>query len=144
MAIVQVNNYIPAKDVPDLQVNHDYDRMGIDLTVVTVDFTGSPCTVTVKSGSIIEYDGDTYELDADEVFVAAADDDDVIRFDGAAFYTSSGIGTFDAEKNGFYSGGDRTLKWYIDQARSYCFLDMRAVIGYTGTVRFYQPNEMEA
>jgi len=104
MAIVKYNNYMPGFSVSNLQGNHDYDRLGIDQSDITVDYTVSPAEVTVHDGSVIEANGDTYLINGDEVFTMANAAHDYITFNGTAFSSAATVGTFDQVKNGYYNG----------------------------------------
>lgn len=115
MAIIKLNNYIPGKDVENLIDNVDIDRLGVDKTMISVNYGTSPATVTVLQGSIIECSGDTYLVDADNAFSMANTSDNYLRFNGTAFSSTSSIGTFDISKQGYYSTTYRTLKFHIDQ-----------------------------
>lgn len=123
MTIQQRNLYLPAQNLSNLSVNVDDNRLGNDQTDITVDFTTSPATVTVKQGSVIEVNGNSYVIDtADEVFQMTNATDNYITFTdnpSTAFGSASGVGTFDSQKQGYYQAGNttRTLRWYIDQTK---------------------------
>lgn len=116
MAITQQNLYIPGFNVPSIATNIDYDRLGVDKSVISVDYSVSPAVVTVKKGSIIEANGDTYLVDNDEVFAMANAAHNYITFDGTTFSSAATIGTWSTLKQGYYNGTVRTLRHYIDQA----------------------------
>jgi hypothetical protein len=118
MAITQINTYMPAKNLANITVNEDYDRLGDDRAFVTVNPGTVPATITVLSGSIIECNGNTYYLDADESFQMANAAHEYITFTdnpAPAFSSQAGAGTFDAIKQGYYTGNARVLRFFIDQ-----------------------------
>lgn len=116
MAITQQNLYIPGFNVPSIATNIDYDRLGVDKSVISVDYSVSPAVVTVKKGSIIEANGDTYLVDNDEVFAMANAAHNYITFDGTTFSSAATIGTWSTIKQGYYNGTVRTLRHYVDQS----------------------------
>jgi len=122
MGVTQRNLYLPGQNLSNLAVNVDDNRLGNDQTDITVNFGTTPATVTVKVGSIIEVNGNSYVIDtSDYVFQMSNATDNYITFTdnpSVAFSSASTKGTFDAQKQGYYQAGNttRTLKWYIDQA----------------------------
>jgi hypothetical protein len=118
VAITQVNNYMPGKNLARLTVNEDYDRIGNDRVFITVNPATVPATITVLEGSIIECNGNTYVLDADESFQMANAAHEYITFTdnpAPAFSSQAGPGTFDPELQGYYTGNARVLRFFIDQ-----------------------------
>ncbi len=116
MAITQQNLYIPGFDISSIAKNIDYDRLGVDKSVISVDYSVSPAVVTVKKGSIIEANGDTYLIDNDEVFAMANAAHNYITFDGTTFSSAATIGTWSTIKQGYYNGTVKTLRHYINQS----------------------------
>jgi hypothetical protein len=121
MAITKRNLYLPSQNLSNLSINVDDNRLGNDQTEIAVNFGTTPATVTIKQGSVIEVNGNSYVIDtADEVFQMSNATDNYITFTdnpSAAFGSASSKGTFEAQKQGFYQTGNliRTLRWYIDQ-----------------------------
>lgn len=116
--ITKLNNYIPGQDVPDITDNIDIDRLGIDKTMITVNYGVSPAQVTILKGALIEANGDTYLETTDNTFAMANASHNYLTFNGTSYSSAASIGTFDITKQGYYSGSARTLKYYIDQANS--------------------------
>jgi len=121
MGITQRNEYLPAQDLSNLSANVDDTRIGVDQTQISVNFTTTPATVTVKVGSIIEVNGNSYLITAsDETFQMDSASDTYLTFSdnpSTVFDSTTTKGTFDTTKQGFYQADTitRTLKWYIDQ-----------------------------
>jgi hypothetical protein len=120
MAFVKRNNYLPEQDLTNLAQNVDLNRVSDDKTFISVSFSGSPATVTIKAGSLIEVNGNQYDITSDEVFVMDNGTDSYIIFDGVTFSTAPTVGTERADKGGWYQADDisRTLNWDIDQANN--------------------------
>lgn len=118
MAIVQRNLYLPGRDLTNLAQNVDLNRVGMDLTDISIAF-GAPSVVTVAAGSMIECNGNIYVLTTDETFNMVAGHNYITFTDNPApaFASAAAKGTYSALKGGFYQAGNliRTLKWFIDQ-----------------------------
>jgi hypothetical protein len=121
MAITKRNLYLPDRNLANLTVNVDDNRLGLDTSEISVDFTTSPATVTVKQGSIIEVNGNSYSITGtDYVFQMANASHNYITFTddpAVGFSSAANVGNFNAQKQGFYQTGNliRTLGYYIAQ-----------------------------
>jgi hypothetical protein len=117
--IVQKNLYAVARNLNNLCLNVDANRLGDDNTFISVQYNGTnPAIVTVKVGSSVEVNGNLYTIEvADEVFTMANRDHKYIIFDGTTFSSASTRGTENPLKCGWYQSDlvNRTLKWKIDQ-----------------------------
>lgn len=142
MSVEKKNVYIPGQNITNLGNNVDYNRVADDKTSITVNFTGSPASVTIKAGSLIESNGNLYRVNADVTFTMGSVNDTYILFDDTTpiaapnwgFSSSTSRGTFDPAKQGFYSGiGNtiKTLKWYIDQTSETVGLDTQINLALT-------------
>lgn len=121
MSIDKYNNYIPSQDVVNLSNNVPLDIRGKDKTSISVNFGTSPATVTILKGSLIEHNDDFYLVNADYFFQMLNVNHNYLIFNGSSFSSAATIGTFDALKQGYYNGNDRTLKYFIDQTHEgYC------------------------
>lgn len=121
MSIIKVNTYLADRNITNMAVNVDYNRLGEDKTQISVNYGTTPATVTIKNGSIIECNGNRYLINADYSFQMANAAHNYLTFTdnpAIAFSSAAAIGTFDAEKQGYYQADNltRTLKFYIDQS----------------------------
>jgi hypothetical protein len=127
MTISQRNSYTAGQNLNNQAANIDDNRLGADKTNITVAF-GTPSVVTVKKGSIIEVNGNSYSITADETFNMTAGHNYITFTDNpsTAFASAASIGTYNSEKQGYYDGTGliRTLKWYIDQSLSTYYSDI--------------------
>lgn len=130
MSIIKVNTYLTDRNITNMALNVDYNRLGEDRTQITVNYGTTPATVTIKNGSIIECNGNRYLIDADYSFQMANAAYNYLTFTdnpSIAFSSAATIGTFDAEKQGYYQADNltRTLKYYIDQSgeSEFCLID---------------------
>ena len=129
MAVTKLNEYLPGQNLTNLALNVDYNRLGCDMTDISINFGTSPYTVTIAEGSIIECNGNLYAITgSDYSFQAANNTHPYLTFTdnpSVAFSSSAAVGTFSALKSGFYQSGNiiRTLKWYVDQSGSAYYLD---------------------
>lgn len=133
MAIEKVNDFIigpPAQNLSNMGENVDLNALSDDKTQITVNFGTSPATVTIKVGSIIEVNGSRYKITgSDESFQMSNATHNYITFTdspGTTFGSAASIGTYTADKQGFYQAGNliRTLKWYIDQVEDTYYYDI--------------------
>jgi len=120
MSIDQRNVYTPTQNITNLALNVDSNRIGDDRTNITVNFTTTPATVTVKQGSTIESNGNLYIVTgADYVFqMALATDNYIALYETTPEFKSVTLkGTYDDAKAGVYQADNvtRTIRWYIDQ-----------------------------
>lgn len=137
MTINKVNNYIPGQNITNLANNVDYNRLGMDQTIIEVDFTGSPAQVTIKQGSIIEVNGNKYIVQgADYVFTMAGATDNYITFNETipSFSSTTIKGTYDNAKAGVYQADNvtRTICWYVNQSDEIYGRDMSLMYPNTG------------
>lgn len=124
MAIEKRNLYSPGQNLNNQAVNIDDNRLSADKSSITVSFAVSPATVTVEVGSFIEVNGSGYTVvTADEVFQLSSAAHNYITFNGTVFASAATKGTWDAEKQGFYSGTARTLEWYIDDTNNLYYIN---------------------
>lgn len=128
MAINQLNLFdsVTERNLSNMSVNVDYNRLAKYMTEVEPDFTSSPAVMTVKVGSFIEVNGNLYVVQtSDEEFtmdnslhnyLTVTDDGGTVA-NPLTFGSSSTIGTFDAKKQGYYQadGVTKTMKYYVDQ-----------------------------
>lgn len=121
MAIVKINNYSPGNNLSSLSLNVDYNRLGEDKSQITVNFGTTPATVTIKRGSIFECNGNRYLINgSDYSFQMSNAAHNYMTFTdnpSETFGSASSIGTYNAEKLGYYQADNltRTLKFFIDQ-----------------------------
>lgn len=118
--IDQNNLYIPSQSISSLTENVDDNRFSRDETNISVNFGTTPATVSIKAGSVIEADGDTYLVEtSDFSFQMTNTTDNYVVFDPAVpdFKSASVKGTYNNTKLGVYQTGNvkRTIRWYIDQ-----------------------------
>lgn len=133
MSITKVNTYLTDRNITNMSLNVDYNRLGEDKTQITVNYGTTPATVTIKNGSIIECNGNRYLIDADYSFQMANAAHNYLTFTDSpaiAFSSAAAIGTFDSEKQGYYQADNltRTLKFYIDQSGDSEFVLIDCVI----------------
>ena len=64
MAITKRNLYLPGRDLTNLAQNADLNRIGKDLTDISIVF-GAPSVVTVAQGSMIECNGNIEDTTRD-------------------------------------------------------------------------------
>ncbi len=125
MAWEKRNDYVLDQNIMNMSYNVDDNRLSNDQTNITVNFTTTPATITIKQGSLIEVNGNNYARNTDDFTfqMANATDNYITITDSpgpALVFSSASIkGTFDAQKQGYYQAGNttRTLKWFIDQTR---------------------------
>lgn len=128
MSIVQKNLYTPGQNLNNQAENIDLNRVGDDKTFIDVNFGTSPATITIKTGSRIEANGNLYSVESnDAIFQMASTSHNYITFNGTSFSSAASMGTFDAAKGGYYTGTTRTLRWYIDQTNSMYSIDLTIV-----------------
>jgi hypothetical protein len=127
MSIDKYNNYIPSQDVVNLSNNVPIDIIGKERTAITVNFLTSPATVTILNGSLIEHNNDFYLVNADYSFQMLNVNHNYLIFNGSSFSSAATFGTFDTEKQGYYNGNDRILKFYIDQTNE-CYFNVLELI----------------
>lgn len=132
MAIVQRNLYLPGRDLTNLAQNVDLNRIGMDLTDISIAF-GAPSVVTVAAGSMIECNGNIYVLTTDETFNMGGGHNYITFTDNPApaFASAAAQGTYSALKGGFYQADNvtRTLKWFIDQTGEGFNLNLNILVG---------------
>ncbi len=120
MSILKVNTYLTDRNITNMALNVDYDRLGEDKIDISINNATTPATITIKNGSIIECNGNRYLIDADYSFQMSNANHNYLTFTdnpAIAFSSVATIGIFDVEKQGYYQIGNliRTLKYYIDQ-----------------------------
>ncbi len=123
MAITKINNYITGSgnNLTNLCQNVDYLRLQEDKIQITVSYAGSPATVTIKKGSMIEINGNLYLITADYSFAMANATHNYLTFTDSPTPTFSSAvikGTYSSLKMGYYQADNitKTLKFYVDQA----------------------------
>lgn len=126
----QKNVYIkgpPAQNITNMANNVEWNSLGLDQTIIEVDFTGSPAQVTVKQGSWIELNGNRYLVEVDEVFTMNSASDNYITFNetGTTWASTTTKGTYNDSKAGVYQADNvtRTIRWYVDQTEETYNLD---------------------
>lgn len=115
MAITQLNQYSTSQNIANLANNVDYNRIGEDLTYITVNFTTN--VVSIKVGSMIEANGNLYVVQTADYTIGSATGVQYIHFSGTAFTLSTDKGVYDEAKGGYYdtaTGLKRVLKWVVD------------------------------
>lgn len=121
MGIVKLNNYLSDRYLSDLANNVDYNRLHTDKTNISVNFGTSPATVSIKQGSMIEANGNSYTVNGgDYDFQMANGTDNYIAFSEGPpviFKSVSLKGSYQNGKLGVYQSDNltRTIRWYIDQ-----------------------------
>jgi hypothetical protein len=122
---VQRNVYSPGQNLNNLSINVDDNRVENDQSYITVNFTTSPATVTVLTGSKFEVNGNNYVVTVDEVFQMSNATHNYITFDGTTYGSAATSGIFTPAKQGHYQAGNliRTLRWYIEQVSEMFYID---------------------
>lgn len=121
MAVEKTNIYFPERNLTNLGLNIDYNRVADDRSAIEINTGTSPATIIIKQGSIIEVNGNRYIItDSDYSFQMDNASHRYITFTdnpNPLFSSASILGTFIPEKQGFYQADNvtRTLKYFIDQ-----------------------------
>jgi hypothetical protein len=123
MAITKINNYVTVtgNNLTSLALNVDYLRLQEDRIQITVNYAGSPATVTIKKGSLIEVNGNLYLITSDYSFAMTNATHNYLTFTDSptpAFSSATAKGTYSIAKAGYYQIDNltKTLKFYVDQA----------------------------